>query len=226
MLIFMGLGIATSIPAPSDNGIIKTAYPGGEAIGPAPDFSQWQVNFTFSQTKGKPGQGQAKEEIIVGVAPPPPQPKSLSVIKTKPMKRIVLIYADGSNQSAWNDGQETYWMTNDNHPYTMPRDMQIQMSPFLTFGDNDFPGMEWVSEQNYVGMQEMRGSKCLVFEVGGITAWVNESNRLPMRWASSYEIRDYVFQESPKAELTMPDQVQQLIKQEKQVRENNNRRAR
>lgn len=68
-----------------------------------------------------------------------------------------------------------------------------------------FLGFDWVAPQYYIGVQEIEGTPCLVFQKDNTQAWVDMVKRQPVLWMREGETRRFV-QESPPTSPSIAEQ--------------------
>jgi hypothetical protein len=93
---------------------------------------------------------------------------------------------------------------------------------YIDFSKSDFPGFEWLSVNNYAGIQNVHGNKCIVFKdkvlvdpehgiyVPG-TAYIDFDSRFPVELLEGSVDRTYDFKNPPAGILTLPPLVQALL---------------
>jgi hypothetical protein len=109
---------------------------------------------------------------------------------------------------------------------------------YTDYSKTDFPGFEWISKKNYLGVQEMAGRQCLVFKdsVSDLSedaiavaeenpegapkipvrrsptaAWIDLETRLPVVLQKGDRKSAFVFGPTPAAMLTLPPKIQSLL---------------
>ena len=136
--------------------------PPGPILSKAPDFSSWQITFTYSP----PGQnGSAASATSKGpTGPGSTLPVLLTVTRTKPEWHAALTDASGNKKEVWYNGDVRFVVG------PKPKDLYVigalepgYSNPYLEYGSGpDFPDMNWVSPQTYLGTQT--GTTLWVFQ--------------------------------------------------------------
>jgi hypothetical protein len=215
-LFFAGLSASLAVdPASLD----QTPLPAGRLINRAPDFAKWEITFSYPKDNKASG--------TTSTTPPPVpgavnigRPQSLIITQTRPLWHGVLIDEFKNKTDAWYDGAVPY-ITGPLQTKAVVMYMNtpgLQMPKFLNYRGNDFPDVDWVSAQTYLGTEKV--TSYWVFQNGptGPTLWINSTTRYPVRWQSGPETRTFRFLDPPDGLLELPPDIAQLSKQQAFIR--------
>jgi hypothetical protein len=194
-------------------------------INPMPGYSQWMIDITYSDAD-KPGNPpslarlQKAAEQDSALAQELKNPQFLLILKDNRAKRIVvtktgnirheqILTEAGEAKEAWRiDDVEV-----DRNSVTNKWDAKI-MSGFPT---HDFAELEWISKDNFVGIDSLNGHKYFTFredrrddtgaEIGTAEAFIDTDTRYPAYFRFITEVRQYTILQSPTAPLAVPGEV-------------------
>lgn len=211
LLVLLGFGAA----AAGQTAVTydPTPLPNGPLVRRAPDFSKWQIDFYYTRASDKGGKASAPAPNLKdpAVLANMTQPKQLTVTRTKPLWHAVLLLANGSRRESWFDGAYRYEVHPENHSVVPIAQFNPGYNPaFLDYSSSDFPDIDWVSPQTYLGTQS--GTIYWVFKQGDddTMAWIDLTTRLPARWQNANEIRVFKFLPPPTEPLQLPPDVAAL----------------
>lgn len=202
-------GICISAAADPETTYEQTPLPPGPIIKQAPAYSQWQISFSYASRT--PDQGSASSASAASDpanAPGSHLPRLLTVTRTKPQWHTMLVDVSGVKKEAWFDGSMLFAVGQKDSsvvPINMSsprgRDELMDYSP-----GHDFPDVDWVSRNNYLGTQD---GKTWVFKYGpeGPTVWVDSTTHYPFRWQKGLETRTIQFLDPPTEQLKLPANV-------------------
>ena len=154
-----------------------------------------------------------------GDAEKKPSERRITITKTGDVRREVLINEAGVKTETWTFGSYKVSL------------QQGLTAPIVAFVDKqkanaarvDFPDFEWISKQNYAGIEKAFGRDCIIFrgETGGgdtdlpsfaSVATMDAQSRLPLSLAIGDETRTYEYASAPQAPLIPPKEAQDAIK--------------
>ena len=192
--------------------------PPGPFLDKAPDFSSWTIVMQRVSAGGKVVAGKAPEILV-------------SITKTDQTRHYVVRHRvrkiqDGSQEEVWQQG-----------PYVVTHESMWKTPQlgFETARENtaaaDFPDFSWINTDNFVGVQQVEGVPCLVFDAmiaGGtektdenraigakaqihVHACIDLATRLPKTSLNADMASSYTFQTPPKAMLALPPADQEMI---------------
>jgi hypothetical protein len=191
--------------------------PPGPLLARAPDYSKWVVSVT-SGTTGDTSQ-------------PPNQTTKYDhrtlVEKSGAIRYEVTVSADGSKLEKWRSGnyQATIYPGVEN-PSIELQGVNGNHGGFTDYSKSDFVGFEWISRDNYIGVQTMEGIPCYVFHDGpsgiassnpnapvtlpqtGSTAYIEADNHKPILLQVDTVTNYYQWEQPPSTPLTLPPNVQ------------------
>ncbi|HEX4086238.1 MAG TPA: hypothetical protein VHY22_15080 [Chthoniobacteraceae bacterium] len=190
----------------------QSPLPSGPLVARAPDFSKWEIDYYNSAIPASSG-NQA------GGQPGSDAPKSVTVTRTKPLWHAVLLRGDGSKSEEWYDGVCKYEVGPDSKVTPISNFNPGYHNAYLDYSNSDFPDMEFVSRNTYLGLQ--KGTSDWVFQSGtdGPKAWIDSTTRLPVRWQQGSEVRVIKFLQPPAQPLVLPKNIAPLSAAIKKVKE-------
>ena len=173
----------------------STAYPGGPALGRAPDMSSWRVTCQLTTPVGTTVPNPAS-------APVTPQNlpfATMTVVKTKNMRKIESTDPAGLKTIRFFDGSmESYTPPGTTTARYLFGDNKKMPGLYIDFSQTDFPECAWVKPGEYVGIQVIADHKCMVFtdkkvanspsqttnpndDPAASTAYIDLDTRLPIK---------------------------------------------
>jgi len=128
------------------------------------NFSTWTITCT-SATSAIPGETGA----VVGQDPKAKVPKFLrriTVTRTGNILNEVIVDAKGQRQETWLIGkyQFTTFPGSDERVEIDKKD-EGQDEPYDVFSKTDFPDFGWITQSEYVDIQDVSGRKCIVYKM-------------------------------------------------------------
>jgi len=165
------------------------ALPPGPLLSNGGDLSAWQISYSYASDNNK--------DAASAATPPPANAvlilpvRSITITRVKPKYHVVMIQKSGTKLEQWYDG-ETRFMEQPGvaNPQIMDN-VVTAVSPFPDFTSTDFPDMGWIDSSHYTGVADMGGRKCLVFNNGDMTAWIDPQTRFPVQWQRGTETRTF-----------------------------------
>jgi hypothetical protein len=196
----------------------KPAPPPGPLIQKrAPEFSQWVIYSkaddggkaeSKSSPDGHPKFAITKTGKIINVIYLDEHAKAWSIWCLP--EGIVAIYPDGKNVGL----------------VERPTDPDSINPLYQDFSESDFSGFSWISADNFTGIGEVHGQKCLLFKKGQAEASTDLVTRLPVSLVNENGTTSYEFRAPPTVLLTLPEQVQRFIDAKKSADNSASRHAR
>ncbi len=202
----------------------------------APDSSQWLVSVATGQTDpSRPKDLPVKYD------------KRMLVTKSGPIRWEITVDGSGTRLSdRWCEGNvQTLLFPGKTDPVVIVQGATLSWNGaaggFADYTKTDFPGFEWISKKNYVGMQTISGIDCIVFHSDpaggtggmalpaasptadgappaappipqtGVTAYIEEDNRMPVLLQIEKETTTYQMRPPPTTPLTVPPNVQAAL---------------
>jgi len=215
-LFFAGLTASMAVDPAS---LEQTPLPAGRLINRAPDFSKWEIDFSYGNDKKASGTTSTPPTSLLGPVKFG-RPKSVVITRTKPLWHGVLVDEFDNKTEAWFDGAVPYVIgpLQTTAVVMYMNTPGLQMPQFLNYRGNDFPDVDWVSAQTYLGTE--KGTSYWVFQNGsnGPTIWINSTTRYPVRWQSGPETRTFRFLEPPDGMLELPPDIARLSKEQAFIR--------
>jgi hypothetical protein len=105
------------------------------------------------------------------------------------------------------------------HPALLdPEARSFAQEILLSALSGGFFGFEWISPDNYLGVEEVGGVDCFVFSDGETKAWVDSEKKQPVMWQRGDETRWFVQDKTPSS-YDIPQDVLQRMRGIMQDRE-------
>lgn len=190
----------------------------------APNPSKWIIKLAAPSGADKPeGQEGGKK---------PDVSNSVKVMtKTGPITLRQTLDATGKTWNTWCIGLQQITLFPDSKQWVVQSpspDPNIPTPNYEDYSKSDFPGFEWISLANYVGLKDISGRKCITFKGMAILdgalkptpvlAYTDLETRFPVALAAGTSMHVYEFQSPPQVPLVLPTLVQSLVNnQQKQV---------
>ena len=204
--------------------------PGPLILKRAPEMAMWTVTTTI---------GPLKDPAATRAGQPAPQndaeASSQAVSKMLFCKTgsIVLVERFGEGKQVWNTWcrgplQVVTWPDGKNcAEATVPTTPRVENPFYNDFSVSDFRGFEWVAKENYIGIADFGGMKCIVYQKtltipsdsGDLPqyvpalAYVDVSSRLPIALVMGEQSSLFEWKSPPQSMLILPPNVQALLNQ-------------
>jgi hypothetical protein len=154
-------------------------------------------------------------------------------VKTGDVLRTVIVDGQHRTWNVWvkNGMQVVIWPDQKTVGFVTKPGSSSDINPFyVDLTATDFPGFQWISADNYAGLRNVRGRRCLVFQdkVKAVTngekdngissesvAAVDYDTRLPISLTNGYGMFLYTFLPAPMEMQTLPLPVQAYIENER-----------
>jgi hypothetical protein len=200
---------------------------GSSGLGQTSEFARWTVTCTYPPSAQIKAAEAGADPASAKKAAANALNTTTTYTKAGDIRLEETVFSDGGKQSAWHIDQY--------HLVLFPgkSEPNIDLSPKFGRSGKDFPGFEWISAQNFTGIQKPKGeSDCLVFEskisvlnqvqwqgipytgsppnVDAI-AYVNVETRLPLALKIGEETRTFRFTQPPTGPLAIPPAIQAAI---------------
>ena len=236
--------LPATLTAATDGGSeqIKNVPLVGEPVaGRAPEFASWTITFDYPSLAQQ--ESKARKRAPRRIA-------SIAVTKTKDTYCEQIRYEDNSQREIWTIGDLRVQpdgsgrlcicapdsMSSGAEGTTDPEEA-LSADGILVFKKTDFPDFQWLSKQNFAGLQKDNAAGHLVFEgtagtsftgtgITGLplTALVDGKSRLPSEirckeWTMAFE-----FGPAPENTLAPPHAVQELLNQRDQQMKDSTKR--
>jgi hypothetical protein len=159
---------AAEPPVAPAAGTAKPVLPKGPLLAKAPEFASWVVIHQYSDPRKaapKKAEGQA-----AGAGFEMARPTQVTFVKTR---NILRVETQDELGQTWNR-----WCQGDAHLVVLPRgkglvacEGQDLLSPYYEdYESAPFPGFQWISAENFAGIENVQSRPCLVFrgEVAGL----------------------------------------------------------
>lgn len=179
--------------------------PPGPLLQKMADYSAMQITYSRPDDQAK---------LAASAKAPPPAPtffptvpiRKLTLTRTKPIWHAVRVDIYGNSVGKWYDGAEYFYeVAGISQPlYCDTKVDGFRSAAVPDFSRCDFPDMDWVSPQTYVGVEAMGAGKCLVFKKGDMTAWIDLESRFPVQWKQGVETRTFQQLAPPTEPLVLP----------------------
>lgn len=203
--------------------------PSGPILKRLPDMSSWQITYVYPEDKDKQKTESLTtpvQKVDKGSLPDFLPPRKIVVTKTNPIWSAVCIDVEGRKIEEWSPGNGRFV---DLQGTVMPLpemegiaggELTNEVNCVPSFSGFDFPGMDWISKENYKGIQKVGPRVFYVFqdEPKGLIAWVDAATQFPVRLIKGDEIRTLQLLPPPTQMLTIPPAFYKSIENEKAVR--------
>jgi hypothetical protein len=211
----------------------KPEAPSGPLIGSVPDFSQWEISFSYPKARKK-----KSAAVVAGQKTPTPVNLSKSITtKTKDIIHEEMIDISGNQTQKWYIGRLQYtklpgqsnWFESDGSGGSGGKTIDPAYSPLPATGFRD---LDWISADTYVGTVKYNKCDCLIFVPGGTAtldkadskkdarlqsektiAYIDVETRLPVLVRFNGETRNVTFNAQPTTMLTLPVELTEQVKQ-------------
>ncbi len=197
--------------------------PPGPLLNKAPDFSAWTVIMQVGSGQNDKG---ARPGGHTGAQASPPPESVASITKTGLIRHIIKKTREGGQEDVWRQGD--YVLTNES---SWGQQVQVEVKPSQNgVPTGDFPDLDWISASNFVGIKQVDGTPCLVFdgtvlrgdaqllkqynskqEEQANRAYIDLDTRLPRISQTPTSVSRYVFQSAPTTMLVLPANLQAMI---------------
>jgi hypothetical protein len=191
----------------------QLSLPPDFALAKAPAFSQWKVTFSFTEdTAAATGGGASPAANATDGKNAPLHPKQLTVTRTAPIWHAVLVMTNGNIMECWGDGHWAYMVPTPTsaaialspHGSTGRYDMGGYSELICDYNQFDYPDLDWISPQTYVGSRK----GVFIFReknANGATATIAADARTPVTWTNGFETRVFRFLPPPADKLVFPE---------------------
>jgi hypothetical protein len=208
LTVFAALSWGDQSLVMADPAVEPTPLPNGPLLDAGANFSAWQITFSYDSDKpsatGKPPPAPPKPPMGTFSTLPP---RTVTVIRTKPLWHSETIDTCGGKMDQWCDGSVRFLVEGGRPPSLPPIGASFD-AKFPNFSAISFPDMGWISASTYLGTQTMNSRPCLFFSKGDMKAWVDLETRFPVRWQrGDAETRIFRQLPPPTEVLTMPPDV-------------------
>jgi hypothetical protein len=224
--------VVANTPAPSD-------IPSGRLLRDAPAFSQWTIDFTYSEDRSSKTGGSVSH-AGPGMRAFLLRPRKTITTKTAEVISVQTVDMAGRMSEIWDIGGTQYskpggtnaWFT---ASASMDRNSAagatVQFSPMPPNGFND---LDWIGKETYAGKIALGDSECFVFVPGGTAsidlgaksgqesrlealpkvAYIDAGTRLPRALRIAGEVRVFQFSTNPPTTVqAFPADLQATIQQ-------------
>ncbi len=202
---FLGAVTAALAAAPALS-YEKKPLPPGPVLNRAPDYSSWRMVYSFANPVGTSSSSNPSGPAGV---PDPHLPKALTVTQTKPLWHAVLVDVGGEKQETWFDGATRFEQVSPSQIIPISNNHGKQTGKFLS-GREDFPDVDWVSPNTYLGTEKDTGYWIFQETPDGAMVWIDSVTHYPVRWTKGNQIRTFEFLSPPTDPLTLPPAVARI----------------
>ena len=232
------LGFAVSLSAQSPVGIAspstkdgKPVLPSGPLLQSAPNFSQWEVTYTYAdEQKSNQSSAGKPKPVFTGADTRPRQ-----VVTTKTGQIVHEEQTDVSNRKVelWFNGGTQYGRGGDGTVWFEVGPGAPGQQNYRPLPANGFRNLDWISAGNFAGSVPSGNTTCLIFVPGGyqkldlsdpaqqaarlktatVIAYIDATSRLPILVRNRDETRVYRFGPPPVEMQSLPADLASQIKQ-------------
>gem|GEM_PF-5737853 len=208
----------------------KPTPPSGDLIRPVADFAAWEIRYSYidDDAAGASPKRKDEDEQTGATDYSKLRPRRVVITRTKPLWHVKTERLNGNSVEQWSDGEEEFLNGSDMHSPILNTVSAAQLEEeggqrpdaLVDFSRAQFPGMAWLSAQNYVKTEEIEGIPVLIFKhAAGITVWIDAKTRYPVKWQSSGEQRTYHPLPQPGERLKLPASIARISAALKKDRE-------
>jgi hypothetical protein len=178
----------------------------------APDFASWTVQLSYPDEK---------EKAAAPATPPDGRSdriRSVTVSKTGKTYRELTTWTSGRREEKWTFGGVQLTTVNNGRSIVLiEAPTSEEPSPeYSDFTRSDFPELQWVSVENYTGVQNHQGKPAYRFESAReretMTAFLSTETQLPFSFSMRDAERSYVFNPPPTAPLAPPERFLRVLR--------------
>lgn len=187
----------------------KLPPPTSPAIQRAADFAAWTVRFTYPKDKAK-AQGEENP------APIPERVTALSVRKTNQTYHVLTEWQSGRKSEKWIiDGVQLQTAPGSTVVSLLPKPESAEFAQpdYLDFSQGDFPELDWVSLNDYRGVQPYEGQPAYFFtsETGSKRSVFLSERQLPLQADFGSVVFTYTMGTPPATPLIPPQNFAQAL---------------
>jgi hypothetical protein len=181
----------------------------------APSFSEWVVTTSFGVPEKSASPAVESKDDKKN-----PDAKVV-IIKTGNVIRTIVCDPDGKIWNVWNQNALRVVVAPNGKDIGHIKAPEVWESNrfYLDYSNSDFSGFDWISPQNFEGLIDYQGKKCLFFRVknssGDSLAYTDLETRLPMAHFDGTSLTTYQYEAPPSAMQQLPENVQQFLNAEK-----------
>lgn len=169
-ILFIAYFIGTAFAGNEANTRIERApLPEAPLLRRAPDLSKWTVTYTYP--------GREKKEETGANSPSVLQPVRLLTLVVSKSRNTYFeqkSYSNGTSGESCRIGDMQIHVSGSSRevqvyePASFASDssgqLMVDSSVYPDYSRTDFPGLEWVSADTFIGVQKRQGRDCLVFQ--------------------------------------------------------------
>jgi hypothetical protein len=189
-------------------------------------YDAWEIKFSFAKDKASAETAPAAEPVES--SDPYAKPSKLTITRTAPSWHVDVDGGRNISLEAWSDGYGTYIKNPRERALEVKDTSSVEeletravMLLFTSLGMGKFEGFDWISKNNYLGIQTVKGRQCLVFKKDDMTAWIDAETRFPIYWNKGDQTREFIHLPPPNAPIGFPPDVLRRIQGLKQDRNAN-----
>jgi len=202
--------------------VVPGPLPPGKLLESAPEFAKWTIRITVLQP---PPSTKVKPPVDTPDQAPPPPPRRVVVVKTGSVRHLTGVDNEGATLELWIQGT-TEAILAPGREKPLLYGAHDGVDPYYTrFTRTDFPGFQWISPHNYLGIAKRGDRPCLVFqdkvvveaphdELGSpveAMAYIDLVTRLPVCLRENGEESIYAFDDPPTEPLVVPQNVTDAV---------------
>jgi hypothetical protein len=203
---------------PSAPPVPSAALPSGPLINKIGNMDAWKIDFTYAKKEKGGEQGSKQEVDSAATASSDPDEnifavpnRRIIITYTKPIMHVQIEKTRGAAVHQWSNGEIQYLDLPKMGAFLYNRiPGKNSTEEYIDFRNGQFPDMEWISKETYVGMREAGGRNCLMFTSNEMTAWVDSETRYPLFWRRGNETRVFQRLEAPGSMLQLPSSITKI----------------
>jgi len=201
----IALGLCLNLVS-TGTGQEQQSLPAGWSPRPPSASSAWLIAYSYGGENGaQPVQSQGSFSFAA--------PRQVTVIHVKPLWEAIAENIDGRKLEQWSDGVVRIFKADGNANADL---VSKDTLGYLLPDYGDFPDMAWVSAATYCGVQNVGKQRCFIFKKEGMTAWIDQESRYPVKWQRGMEVRTFLQVPMPSAPVVLPPEVLRLLQSVRQ----------
>lgn len=222
---WLGMVFTAAAQQGNPNPPVAGEIPKGPLLRRAPELAAWTITISHAQAQSGNADGSPAKTMPVEI-------QALFVTKSGKIYREERHYTDGSRIELWRIGAMQISEKPDTGEVVIfePSESMLGLldpEAYTEYSKTDFPGLDWISKRNYVGIQKVGTVDCLTFSASKeidrgegakgppvrstIVAWIDRETRLPVCIQSGGRKVVFTFVKPPQTTLALPPKLQSFL---------------
>jgi hypothetical protein len=213
--------MAGSLVAETSSNSPKEQIPPGPLIQKkAPQMFEWEV---MTYLPGNlPDEKKSGDQSL-----PKLTPAKTSIVKTMNIYKVTSVDFQGRAETIWSDGKKSAHETSFGAERIVKPASSFDRGGYCDFSSGDFEGFDWISTNNFTGIKDFKGRKCLVFtevlrnkeylviSANTNIAYIDLETRFPVMKTDNDLTIIFNYLNPPSGELSVPPKVRQIFDEDK-----------